>query len=51
MIKEYYNFIKDNDEIKLNLFDEETIAETLPVYLNDIDVKKIKFNKKYKLFI
>lgn len=45
-----FSFKNENDIITLNLFDEETLAETLSIDINDIDVKKIKFNKKYKLF-
>lgn len=45
-----FSFKNDNEKIILNLFDEETLAETMSIDRNDIDIKKIKFNKKYKLF-
>lgn len=45
-----FSFKNETDKITLNLFDEETLAETISIDINDIDIKKIKFNKKYKLF-
>lgn len=45
-----FSLKNEKDGISLNLFDEETLAETIPIDINDIDMKKIKFNKKYKLF-
>lgn len=40
---------KENN-VALILYDEETIAETINVDINDVNTNKIKFNKKYKFF-
>lgn len=45
-----FEFKIENENIVLVLYDEETISETIQIDINDIDTKKIKFNKKMKLF-
>ena len=45
-----FSFTKEKNDVKLNIYDEETIAESILMDVNNLDIKKIRFNKKFKLF-
>ena len=45
-----FEFKTDIEKILLILYDEKTIAETIEIDENDIEVNKIRFNKRMKLF-